>query len=189
MQPREGGRHRSAVLATGMALALALVAFGVWAFASTPSSTPATTAANLEGSPAAGSTVAGTGPATPTAPGVTQRPAGSSGVDPHDLDALAASEDAAAGQTPGQRSTTRGASFVGEVGTYLVGRGIPAGTYESEGGRDGRTCHWFRLRGLSGAPADVVASGSATGPTRVTIVAADAFFQTRDCATWRKVAG
>ena len=189
MQPREGVRHRSALLATGSALGLALVAFAVWAFAASPSGPPEAASAHRSASPAgpAGSAAAGTGTVPPAAPGAARRPTGPS-VDPHDLDSQAASEDAA-GQTPGQRPATRGVSFVGEVGTYLVGRGIPPGTYASEGGRGGRTCQWLRLRGLSGTPADVLASGSTTGPTRVTIVAADSFFQTRDCATWHRVAG
>lgn len=190
MKPREGASRRSGVLATVVGLALALTAFGVWAFGASPSVSPSPTSASQ--SAAAGtSAVTGAGPAAPAAPG--QRPpgprAGSSSVDPRDLDALAASEDAAARQTSGQRPATKGASFVGEVGTYLVGRGIPAGTYESAGGLEGRTCHWFRLKGLTDRPADVVASGSTTGPTRVTIGAADAFFQTRDCATWHRVTG
>ena len=191
MKPREGAGRRSGVLATVVGLALALTAFGVWAFGASPSASPSPTSANQ--SAAAGtSAVAGAGPAATAAPGGQRPPgssAGSSSVDPRDLDALAASEDAAARQTSGQRPATKGASFVGEVGTYLVGRGIPPGTYESAGGFEGRTCHWFRLKGLTDKPADVVASGTTTGPTRVTIVAADAFFQTRDCATWHRVTG
>ncbi|NUQ32377.1 MAG: hypothetical protein HOP99_06100 [Dermatophilaceae bacterium] len=184
MQPREGTRRRSAVLATVIGLALCLAALGVWAFGATPTSTTST---DLRAYPA-GSAAAGTRRAGADL-GAVQRPPGSGGLDPRRLDDLAASEDAAAGQAPGQQPATTGPSFAGELGSYLVGRGIPAGTYASQGGLKGRTCHWFRLKGLSGTPADVVASGAVTGPTRVTIVKQDAFFQTRDCATWHRLAG
>lgn len=185
MQPRGRATHRSALFATGVAVLLCLAAaFGVWAFATAP----ATTQAGLPASPT-GAAGAGRGSAVAPQPGAAPRSVRPSTTDPKDLDAIAASEDAAARQTPGQQPSTKSASFVGEVGTYLVGRGIPPGTYESAGGHDGRTCHWSRLKGLARVPADVVASGSATGPTRVTIVASDAFFETKDCATWHKTAG
>lgn len=183
MQPRGRATHRSALVATGVAVALCLAAaFGVWAL----TTAPATTQAGLPVSPTAA--VASLRSAVGTAPGAAQRSVKPSTVDPTDLDALAASEDAAARQTPGQQRSTTSASFIGEVGTYLVGRGIPPGTYESAGGHDGRTCHWSRLKGMARVPVDVVASGSATGPTRVTIVASDAFFETKDCATWHRTA-
>ncbi|MGO4600020.1 hypothetical protein [Terrabacter sp. 2RAF25] len=183
MQPRDRATHRSALFATGVAVVLCLAAaFGVWALATAPS----TTQAGLPVSPTAAA-AAGGGPAVATPRGAAPRPVQPSTADPTDLDALVASEDAA-GQTPGQHPTTKSASFVGEVGTYLVGRGIPPGTYESAGGHDGRTCQWSRLKGLAGIPADVLASGSTDAPARVTILASDAFFQTKDCATWHKTA-
>lgn len=184
MQPGEGTKRRSAVLAAVIGLALCLTALGVWAFGATPTSTRSTDLRAYS----AGSPATGTGQAGPAALGAAQRPPGSALMDPRHLDDLAASEDASAGQAPGQPATT-GPSFAGELGSYLVGRGIPAGTYASQGGLKGRTCHWFRLKGLSGTPADVVASGAAAGPTRVTIVTQDAFFQTRDCAPWHRLAG
>jgi hypothetical protein len=87
---------------------------------------------------------------------------------------------------PAKPSTT-GTWFVGEVGTYLVGRGIPPGTYESVGGQDGRRCEWARLKGLATTAGDVLAAGSTSSRASVTILATDAFFQTKDCANWRKV--
>ncbi|GAB3883892.1 hypothetical protein [Terrabacter terrigena] len=183
MQSRDGGTRRSALLATGSVLALCLGAvLAVWAFGAGPARTQATA-----GDPP-GSSAAAQRPAQATGSSTGQRPGRVSGKDAKDRDRIAASEDATAQQTAGRPGLPQGPSFVGDVGTYLVGRGIPPGTYESAGGHAGRTCHWFRLKGLTGRPADVVASGSTNGPARVTILRTDAFFQTRDCATWSRVA-
>ncbi|NUR16336.1 MAG: hypothetical protein HOQ13_08490, partial [Dermatophilaceae bacterium] len=114
MQPREGTRRRSAVLATVIGLALCLAALGVWAFGATPTSTTST---DLRAYPA-GSAAAGTRRAGPADLGAAQRPPGSGGLDPRRLDDLAASEDAAAGQPPGQQPASTGPSFAGELGSY-----------------------------------------------------------------------
>jgi hypothetical protein len=59
--------------------------------------------------------------------------------------------------------------------------GVPAGRYVAPGGPG---CSWQRLRGLSGAPGDVAATG--TGPARVIVdlLAGDAGFWSAGCGVW-----
>jgi hypothetical protein len=171
-----------------MGLCLA-VGFGLWNSADAPpvsatNGTSATPGAGGTSVPAPGSVGASAGGAAP------QAEASRLGhMDPTELDKSVAGEEggAARGAAPARQASSKGSWFVGEVGTYLVGRGMPPGTYASAGGHDGRTCQWHRLKGLGGTPADVVASGSGSGRTVVTILATDAFFQTKDCANWQKV--
>ncbi len=101
-----------------------------------------------------------------------------------ELEERAAGKQAGAQPAPTQTSPLKGTWFIGELGTYLVGRGIPAGTYESAGAIGGGTCQWTRLKGGNAA---VLASGSATGRTKVTIQKTDGFFATQDCANWQRI--
>jgi hypothetical protein len=67
-------------------------------------------------------------------------------------------------------------------GLFAVGAGAtPIGRYVAPGGPG---CSWQRLRGLSGAPGDVAASGS--GPARVIVdlQAGDAGFWSAGCGMW-----
>jgi hypothetical protein len=107
-------------------------------------------------------------------------------MDPKEVARSAASEDAAA-RSGSKASAVKGSWRVGEIGTYMVGRGIPPGKWESAAPATG-TCRWARLRGLSGKPADVVQSGSSSGRSLVTLRASDSFFETVNCANWHKIA-
>lgn len=108
-------------------------------------------------------------------------------MDPAQVARSVASEDAAArpGSVPG--SAVKGVWRVGAVGTYLVGKGIAPGTYESAGATQG-SCQWSRLRDLSGKASSVIQRGSDSGTSVVTIRSSDAFFETSHCQNWHKIA-
>jgi hypothetical protein len=76
--------------------------------------------------------------------------------------------------------------FVGQVGTYLVGRGIPPGTYRSAAAPAGM-CTWERLGGSTGATPRLIQQGTGGGAITVRIKATDRFFQTQGCANWHRV--
>jgi hypothetical protein len=69
-----------------------------------------------------------------------------------------------------------------DEGTHRVGNSdaLP-GTYRSLGG-DG--CYWSRLKNFSGEIGGILANDIASGPTVVTIKAADKGFDSNGCATW-----
>ena len=133
-------------------------------------------------------------PAAAAAPTSAGTPSGQGGgeagrlraMDPKSAARSVASEDAAV-RSGSKSSAVKGSWRAGEIGTYLVGRGIPAGAWESAAPASG-TCEWATLRGLSGKSADVVQRGSSLGRSVVTLRASDKFFETKNCANWRKVA-
>lgn len=104
-------------------------------------------------------------------------------MDPASVDRYAAGEDATARGGPSQSAPAKGTWLVGEVGTYLVGRGVSPGRYESAGPRAGHVCRW----GVTGTNGDTLRSGSGGTRTVVTIHKTDGFFQTQDCSNWRKI--
>lgn len=124
------------------------------------------------------------GPPPPAAVGEAER---IRAMDPAQVARSVASEDAAArpGSVPG--SAVKGVWRVGAVGTYLVGKGIAPGTYESAGATQG-SCQWSRLRDLSGTASSVIQRGSDSGTSVVTIRSSDAFFETSHCQNWHKIA-
>ncbi len=107
-------------------------------------------------------------------------------MDPVQVARSVASEDAAARPGAAPQSAVKGVWRVGKVGTYLVGKGIAPGTYESAGTTQGQ-CQWSRLRDLSGEASSVIQRGSTTGKSLVTIRSSDAFFETSHCQNWHKV--
>lgn len=107
-------------------------------------------------------------------------------LDPTRVERSVASDDAAAATSGPQHQAAKGVWHVGEVGTYLVGRGIAPGRYESAAPTSG-SCRWARLRGLGGDLADDLERGTTTGRSVVTVRATDSFFQTTNCQNWHKV--
>jgi len=99
-------------------------------------------------------------------------------------DQQAAHDDAQ--PTPGASPQPAGTWRLGRLGTYLVGRGIPPGIYDSAA-PVGSICRWVRLSGLTGVKGEVIAGHDSAGPSRVTIRASDKFFQTNGCSNWHKV--
>lgn len=68
-------------------------------------------------------------------------------------------------------------------GAYQVGSELEPGTYRTEGSAVDLfpSCHWKRFRaGGQG----LVASGSSTGPTAITIDPTDGAFESRGCQPW-----
>jgi hypothetical protein len=130
--------------------------------------------------------------AAATIPVAGRPPTGEAGrlhaMDPKKLALSVAHEDAAGKTQSKKTSAVKEIWRAGDVGTYLVGRGIPSGKYESAPPATG-TCHWARLRGLSGKPSDVVERGSASSgrASVVTLRSTDAFFETNGCQNWHKV--
>jgi hypothetical protein len=54
----------------------------------------------------------------------------------------------------------------------------------------GNGCYWARLSGLSGAPADIIASAaSVSGPRYVEVKSTDAGFTTKSCLPWVQAGG
>lgn len=68
-------------------------------------------------------------------------------------------------------------------GVYQVGTELQPGTYRTEGSATPHfpSCNWKRFRaGGQG----LVASGSSTGPTEISIEATDGAFESRGCQPW-----
>ena len=68
-------------------------------------------------------------------------------------------------------------------GTYIVNKDIAAGTYRTEGGKNG--CYWARLRSFN--TNDVIDNNVGDGPQVVQILPTDAAFMTRSCGKWQKI--
>jgi hypothetical protein len=71
-----------------------------------------------------------------------------------------------------------------EDGTWAVPNEVKPGTYVSDGGEG---CYWARLRSLSGSVDAIIANSISPGRQRVSIAPTDKAFETRNCASWRKV--
>lgn len=174
---------RSVFVAAALGLVLA-VAAAVWASTGPPSriqsALPRSSSAPTDGDartpdravPSSGD---------PTAPSLADQ---LHSMDADSLRRYVAGEESHARQAPSQSAATKGTWLVGEVGTYLVGRGVSAGEYESAGGSGGKTCRWS-VRASNG---NTVRTGSSTTRVVVTLHKADGFFQTNDCSNWRKIA-
>jgi len=104
-------------------------------------------------------------------------------MDPAALDRQVAEEEAGARQAQGRTAPAKGSWLVGEAGTYLVGRGVFAGTYASAGASQGKVCRW----GVSGSDGTTDRSGSGKGRVVVTIRTVDGFFETSNCSNWHKI--
>ncbi|WP_236243558.1 hypothetical protein [Streptomyces sp. CC228A] len=91
--------------------------------------------------------------------------------------------------TPPRASGTPDGEIPGD-GTFLVGEDIAPGVYRSSGPADAATgfCSWFRLKGTTGAPEDIIAAHTGQGPATVTVLPGDRAFQTQGCAPWKKAA-
>jgi hypothetical protein len=68
-------------------------------------------------------------------------------------------------------------------GTYVVGKHIAPGTYQSSGGS---FCYWERESGFGGTLDDIIANGLTSGPTIVTTSPSDTGFYTVGCGTWSR---
>ena len=154
----------------GLALAAALVT------GCTATSNPPSASGTTRATPGAS-----TSPRAATATKATPTPLDTAALDK--LDQQAGRDDrATGGRSAG--ATKPGDWIVGAVGTYLVGRGIAAGTYRSAGSPTGR-CTWARLT-MTKSTTRVIDSGTARGAVTVHIRASDKFFETRDCANWHR---
>lgn len=175
---------RTVLLATALAMGLSLtLAFGVWA--STGASTrsqvglprPSSTGIGAEEVPTGTGGTPGSGPASPALADQLHT------MDATSVDRYAASEEAAARGGPNPSAAAKGTWLIGKVGTYLVGRGVAPGTYESAGASAGKTCRW----GVTGTDSHTLKSGSSSKRTVVTIDKTAGFFQTQDCSNWHKI--
>ncbi|MBL7490473.1 hypothetical protein I6A60_02010 [Frankia sp. AgB1.9] len=71
-------------------------------------------------------------------------------------------------------------------GTWLVGKEVLPGTYETTAGTDVlHSCYWARLSGTSGESSEILANDNVEGHGIVTIKATDVAFQTH--CTWTKI--
>lgn len=89
---------------------------------------------------------------------------------------------------PQPKQEDSGSSTIPGDGTYIVGKDIKPGTYQSEpapGGID--LCSWQRLSGTSGSLDDFIAGDVSQGQTTVTIDASDKAFETTGCKTWKQI--
>lgn len=74
------------------------------------------------------------------------------------------------------------AEIIAGDGTWLLGKEIKSGTYESF---TGPTCYWARLSDLSGEYEGTIASGfGRTGKQRVAIAQGDRAFVSQGCGEW-----
>lgn len=172
----------SVAIVVGLALAVAVAL----ALAPEPAPTPLpmTTPAPISGA------AVGAGSPTPApvrTDGVRAEAERLRDMDPVKVARSVASEDAAAKRASGAASAVKGVWRVGAVGTYLVGKGMAPGTYESAGATQGE-CHWARLQDLDGKATSVIEVGSGVGRNVVTIEDGDGFFETSHCQNWHKIA-
>jgi hypothetical protein len=70
------------------------------------------------------------------------------------------------------------------TGLFEVGGDVPPGTYVSETAAD-KTCYAARLAKRD-SPDPLIANYVVKGRSTVTIEKTDVYFETRDCATWKK---
>jgi hypothetical protein len=66
-------------------------------------------------------------------------------------------------------------------GTHVVGQTVPAGRYVTSGSG---SCYWERLRGFSGAFADIISNDIGGGQRIVDIKPTDVGFASSRCGTW-----
>jgi hypothetical protein len=50
-----------------------------------------------------------------------------------------------------------------------------------------KMCSWKRLKDTSGEFSSIIAANIAQGPTTITIKPTDGAFESRGCATWKKI--
>jgi endonuclease YncB( thermonuclease family) len=75
-------------------------------------------------------------------------------------------------------------------GTYVLGTEIEPGTYRTTGASEDamvKMCSWKRLKDTSGEFSSIIATNIAQGPTTITIKPTDGAFESRGCATWKKI--
>jgi hypothetical protein len=72
-------------------------------------------------------------------------------------------------------------------GTYVVGVDVKPGVYRTGGPGSTGICIWERLKDTSGETSAVIATGSAQGPTSVTIKETNGAFGSQYCLNWTKV--
>ena len=107
-------------------------------------------------------------------------PSAAASLSPSQIDA--AMKEAESGQRTSAANKTW---FVGDVGTYIVGRGIPPGTYVSAAPGKG-SCSWSRLR-APGAANEVITRATTNKASTITILKTDKFFTTTGCTNWHRV--
>jgi hypothetical protein len=69
-------------------------------------------------------------------------------------------------------------------GTYQVGTDVQPGTYRTRAGSP--NCYWERLRNFSGGMNGILANGTTSAPSIVTIESTDVGFNSQGCGTWTK---
>jgi hypothetical protein len=179
---RTGTRSMLLAIAWGMGL-IVIMTGGVWIatgalpLSQAASSRPTSTGIGVGQLPTASRSLPSGVPSPPG--GADQLKA----MDPNSLDKLVAREDGATRRGQSQSTAAKATWLVGDVGTYLVGRGVSTGTYESAGASHGKTCRWI----VTGRGGEHLRSGASASRTVVTINKTDGFFQTNDCLNWRKV--
>ncbi len=97
------------------------------------------------------------------------------------------STSATSSASPSTSATSTPAIEPGTIpgtGRFQVGVDIQPGTYVSETA-PGTMCYAARLTGKD-SPDPLITNHVKKGRTVVTIQKTDAFFETRDCATWKK---
>lgn len=75
-------------------------------------------------------------------------------------------------------------------GTYPVGIAaddVTPGTYRTAGSASSFPCYWAREKDTTGELGSIIANGTPTGPTTVTVKSSDGAFETMGCQTWTKV--
>lgn len=73
------------------------------------------------------------------------------------------------------------------AGTYEVGKDVEPGVYRTAGSGGSVPCYWARLNDTNGEFGSIIANGTPTGPTTVTIKTSDAAFETQGSCNWTKV--
>lgn len=79
-------------------------------------------------------------------------------------------------------ATPTASPFTFGPGTQLVGGDIQPRTYRALA--PGDFCYWERLSGLGGSFEEIIANGTPSGPTLITVLATDAAFSSEGCGEW-----
>ncbi|RKN41596.1 hypothetical protein [Streptomyces hoynatensis] len=102
-------------------------------------------------------------------------------AEPADDEAPPADEEDATTEEEPEEPAGPATSF--SDGTYLVGEDIQAGEYVTDGPGDGDfdICYWSRNSDSSGEFESIIANGTPTGPSRVTVNEGE-YFETTGCS-------
>jgi hypothetical protein len=108
--------------------------------------------------------------------------AGLVGINTNSIDQLPSTSDISSPAVSASAAPPKSTFVTFGDGTWVVGKDIRAGTYRTR--HDSSGCYFARLKGFSGALADIIANDNTDAPVVITILATDKGFESSNCDTW-----